>query len=653
VSAGNIHAVLTERYWYVNRSAGLYRPLTTFSYLVNYAVWGNGMRPQGYHAVNLLLHSANVALVYVLGLYIFGGAVPAFALGALWGVHPLLTEAVTNIVGRADLLATFGVLTGFLCYIRFVRGSGRSRAAWLGALAAAQAFGLFSKESAAVLPGLMLLYDVIGPQHECWRRKLPAYGAVVMPFILFFFSRGGLSSHMVIDFTENPLVGAGFWTARMTAIGVIGKYFWLFLWPARLSADYSYNAVPVFGWTFVNWEDARALLALSVCAAVTIGAAVLMWRKRNSAKMLLLFMGFFLITLAPTSNLITLIGTIMAERFLYLPSVGLAGCLVALAVMLERRWKRAVATKVVWAAMVCICLALAGRTYARNFEWHDDLAFWTAAADASSQSSRAHYNLGRELERVPGRLSDAIAEYETALRIQPDHADAHNNLGSCLARAGRLPEAVAEYQAALRIRPDHSDAHNNLGNALASVPGRLPEAIAQFHAALAFAPDHPKAHSNLADALAQDPERLQEAVAEYQAALRLAPDRADLLNGMANALARMPGRLADAIAAYQAALRLQPGHAEAHFNLANALVRAPGRLPDAIAEYEAALRLEPDFAEAHINLGNALAMVPGRLADAATQYQAALRSDPNLLAARVNLSNVLARFPAGRQRGTH
>jgi hypothetical protein len=139
----NIESILKGRYWYGNGARAAtrdwYRPLTTFSYLVNYAVLGNGPRPAGYHWVNLALHEVNVALVYALGVVIFGGTAPAWALAAIWGLHPLLTEAVTNIVGRADLLAAFGVLAGLLCHVKGASAAGRRRVAWLAGLAGAQA----------------------------------------------------------------------------------------------------------------------------------------------------------------------------------------------------------------------------------------------------------------------------------------------------------------------------------------------------------------------------------------------------------------------------------------------------------------------------------------------------------------------------------
>jgi tetratricopeptide (TPR) repeat protein len=596
----NIESILKGRYWYGDSArpatSPWYRPLTTFSYLVNYAVFGNGPHPAGYHWVNLALHEVSVALVYALGVSIFGDAALAWALAAIWGLHPLLTEAVTNIVGRAELLAALGVLAGLLCHVKGASAAGLRRVAWLAGLAAAQAVGLFSKENGAILPGIMLLYDLTWPERATWRRRAAAYAVAALPIAAYLYLRSGVHIHMVVEFTENPLVSAGFWTTRITAIKVIGKYLWLFVWPARLSADYTYNTVELFGWRLWNWEDAQALIALAICLAAALLAVLLAVRWRRTGRPLLFFLVFFFVALAPASNFFILGASTMAERLLYLPSVGLAGCVVAAIYALgQRRLLKPPAARVAWVALGLVCLAFTARTYARNLDWRDERSLWASTVAACPGSARAHYSLGLALERDPDRLTDAIAEYETALQIEPDFVEAHNNLANDLARLpGRLPEAIVEYQAALRIQPGRAAVHYNLANALAQTPGRLPEAIAEYQAALRLRPDYAEAHSGLANALAQTPGRLPEAIAEYQAALRLRPDRADVHYNLANALAQTPGRLAEAIAEYQAALRSEPDFVEAHVNLANTLARTPGRLPEAIAEYEAALRIRAD-----------------------------------------------------------
>lgn len=623
----NVGEILTGAYWYNNSGSGLYRPVTTFSYLWNYAVLGNGPRPEGYHAVNLALHLIDISLVYALGIAVFGELGLAWALAALWGVHPLLTESVANIVGRADLLMASGVLAGLLCYIRSASARGKKRVAWLAAMVAAQTLGLFSKESAAVLPALLALYDLTFGKPGEWRRRVPAYAALLLPFAAFFILRGAAHTHLRIPFFENPLVAASFWTGRLTAIKVIGKLAWRFLWPVHLSADYSFNAVPLFGWR-LDWEDAQALLAL----AVLLGAALLAMRWRRSHPAAAFFIGFFFVGVAPTANLVVLIGSIMAERFLYLGSIGLAGCAVAavraLSVWASRREPRA--AWAVWAAAGLVCLLLAARTYARNLDWSDELSLWTSTVNVCPAAARPHNNLGNALAQSTGRLPEAIAEFRTALRILPGYADAHYNLGNALAQmSGRLPEAIAEYRAALRVDPDYGRAHLNLGTALSQMPGHAPEAILELQAAVRLEPDSAEAHYDLGNLLAQSAGRAPDAISEYRAALRIDPDYSKAHNNLGSLLSQMPGRLEDAIAEYRAALRSDPDYAKAHNNLGNALVKIPGQLTEAIGEYQAALRSEPGFADAHYNLGIVLARMPERRADAIAELEAAMRIDPN------------------------
>jgi tetratricopeptide (TPR) repeat protein len=642
VTPQNLRLILTEEYGRGSSAYGLYRPLTTFSYLLNYAVFGNGAHPAGYHGVNLALHAVNVSLVYLLGLLVFQASAPALALAALWGLHPLLTESVTNIVGRADLLAAFGVLAGLLCYVKSASAAGWRKLLWVASMVVAQAVGIFSKENAAVLPGIMLLYDLTWTRRAAWQARALAYAALLLPLAAFFYLRVTLHMHILARFGDNPLMSAGFWTARLTAIKVIGKYLWLFLWPARLSADYSYNAVPLFGWHLADWEDAKALIALAVC----LGAALLAVRWYRTRKPLFFFLAFFFVALAPTSNLVVLIGSIMAERFVYLPSIGLAGCVVAAIYALGRQVsrRRLLVVRSAWIALGFLCLACAVRTYARNFDWVDDLSLWTSGVEVCPESAKTHNNLGSALAQLPGRLPEAIAQYEAALRISPDSAEVHYNLGTLLMPLpGRLPDAIAEYQAALRINPNLAAVHLNLGNALSRLPGRLPDVIAQYEAALRIDPSLVEARTNLGNALAQLPGRLPDAIAQYEAALRLDPGNAAAHINLGNALSRLPGRLPDAIAQYEAALRLDPGNAVAHDNLGLALVSA-GRLPEAIIHFEAALRIRPDYAQAHTNLGNALSRLPGRLPDAIAEYEAALRIRPD-----PELQQLVNRLRAGRK----
>jgi len=417
----NLHLILTGEYWFHQTITGLYRPLTTFSYLVNYAIFGNGPHPAGYHWVNFALHAVNIALVYLLGLLLFQESRLkdrlALALAAVWALHPVLTESVTNIVGRADLLAGFGVLAGLLCHVYGGAASGGRKLAWLAGLALAVTVGLFSKESAVVVLAAMVIYDLAF--HQTWRARAAGYLALAVSFLVFFYVRGQALAKLpsaLIPFGDNPLVGAGFFTARLTAIKVVGKYLWLLLWPSRLSCDYSYNHIPLS-----TWGDWKMLAAVAACVALA-AVAIACYRR---SKPVFFFIAFFFAALAPTSNMVILIGTIMAERFLYLPSIGFAGCLVVTVYAVCKRLPRAAP-----AVLALVSVAFAARTYTRNFDWLDDLSLWTSAVKVCPDSYKTHSSLAADLIAVKGTgLDSAVGEADRSLAILDPLPDQRNASG--------------------------------------------------------------------------------------------------------------------------------------------------------------------------------------------------------------------------------
>src|ERR1044071_1003248 len=159
LTSENVDLIWNQEYWYNWSISGLYRPLATFSYLFNYAILGNAGHPAGYHWLNFGLHAVNMALVYALGVLLLGEIGPAFAMAALWALHPLLTESITYFIGRSDLLSAFGVLAGFLAYVQATRAAGHRRLVWLAGAALATSIGAFSKESAIVVLAVIAIYD--------------------------------------------------------------------------------------------------------------------------------------------------------------------------------------------------------------------------------------------------------------------------------------------------------------------------------------------------------------------------------------------------------------------------------------------------------------------------------------------------------------
>ena len=443
----NVHQIWTGDYYNGTGSGALYRPLTTLSYLWNYADLGNGANAAGYHAVNFAIHAINIALVYLIGFAIFGEAWPAFAMAALWALHPVLTESVTNVVGRADLLAAFGVLAGLLCYIRVLATAGWQRAAWTAALATAAAIGIFSKESGVVLIAVLIVFEVAFAPKSRWSARIAGYLAALLPAAVYFAMRQSVLaqvSSLLISWCDNPLQQAGFWISRLTAVKVLSAYIGLLLWPTQLSPDYSYNQIALS-----TGSDLKSIFALLLWIVIA-AAAFFSYRRARRA---LFFVAFFAVTIAPVANIVILVGSIMAERFLYLPSIGFAGVLVygALAA-----WRRALANwpparTVLPVALALPCLALAARTWARNFDWFDDRTLFASAARVCPDSYKVHENLAMlALARPQPDYPAATREVERALAILKTLPDGRS-LPSVYATAGKCYRAQGDLGRALAV----------------------------------------------------------------------------------------------------------------------------------------------------------------------------------------------------------
>jgi hypothetical protein len=379
---------------------------------------------------------------------------PAVFVAAVWAVHPVLTESVTNMVGRADLLAGMSLLSGFWMYLKSAETQGRRRWAWLAGLMAVTTVGVFSKESAVTVLGVIALYELTWWKERRRGRALLLGCLAVWPALeAMWYVRTAVFAKLLtpeFPFWDNPLAGAGFWTAKLTAIKVIARYLGLLVWPAHLSCDYSYAQIPLETGSPQDW------LAWTVVAAVA-AAALLMFRFNRTV---FFVAGLAFVTFLPTSNLVFPIGTIMAERFLYLPSIALAVCVVLALYAVGRR------AGVARLAPVTLCLivaAFAARTWARNSDWRNDLSLMTAAAETSPNSYKSHRALAAALydsDATHVNIDRAIAEAEKSMAILDsvpnwrNNAETYRQASSYYITKGDLlaaPESLRAYQKALDL----------------------------------------------------------------------------------------------------------------------------------------------------------------------------------------------------------
>lgn len=356
---------------------------------------------------------------------------------------------------------------------------------------------------------------------------------------------------------------------------------------------------------------------------------------------------FFFLTPPALIAVMNVAATPAAERYAYVPSIGL---LITVAWLLLITFERLLSMPdlpqrkiwisggvFLWVTLMTVW-GWESWSWNRNAVWRSPLSFWETATAAlpgnAPKGAIAHLNLGLEYQEQ-GRLNEAIRGYQMALKLKPDYAEAHNNLGNVFVRQRRLEDAVKEYQSASKLAPGYSLAHYNLGD-IYKDQGHLEDAVKEYEMALKLKPDLAEAHNNLGVVYGKLG-HLKEAVQEYQTALRLQPDDPKTHNNLGTAYKDLD-RIMEAIREFQTAISLNLNYINAHYNLALAYTNQ-SRFEEAIEEYQAVIRLKPDDVEARYNLGVIYARL-GKFAEAKKQYQQALQLKPDFLSAQKALDSL-------------
>jgi len=496
-SVGNIGTIFTTNYWSRGGTVALgdptlYRPLTVFTYAIDYAIWGNG-NAAGFHATNVVLHVLTTVMVFLVGAKVLGRSAGAFAAAAVFAVHPVHTEAVTGVIGRAEILATLFFLLAFNVLRAPTPDSGRGDAnasPWTQAAlgAALYLLGLFSKESAVTLPAILAVDDWLRrdqlPNAPSTRRTYLAarYGALLVAAGIYFALRQnaiGSPPHLWPGFQGVSAV-----QRVLTASRVLMEYLVLFIFPRTLQPDYWKTDVPI-------GSLGSPLVLLSIALWGALAALAVRMRRRDVA--LVFSIAWFFITIAPVSNFFFPIGVVKAERILYLPSVGLAlltgWAYVRLAARIRLR-------RVPQAALGAILIALAVRTVIRNADWRDNYTLASATLKVSPSSPLMSDIAAGELVRT-GDTNRALALLQEAVRQAPDMAMIRTHLGLVYFSQRRYDEAIAELQEAIRRHPNEAEAHNNLGVVYAQV-GQVFKAAASYREAIRLRPTYETPRQNLA-----------------------------------------------------------------------------------------------------------------------------------------------------------
>ncbi|MGA2018053.1 MAG: tetratricopeptide repeat protein [Opitutaceae bacterium] len=626
--------------WFRLGTTQQYYPLLHSAFWLEHRLWGDSVL--GYHLVNAGLHATAACLFALVLLRIVpdarAGGAPAWAAwlaAAVFALHPVCVESVAWISEQKNTLSLVFYLLSALAYLRFDR---ERRWRWYAAALALFLCAVLSKSVTATLPAALLLV-------LAWRRPLE-WRRDVLPLVPWLLI--GAGAGLFTAWVEQNFIGArgrAFELGALERCLLAGRVVWFYVgklfWPADLAFIYPRWHVSA------DWTWSLGCLGLAAAFAILYG--IRRWSRAPLVAAL-----FFVGSLFPALgffNVYPFVFSYVADHWQYLPSLGLialaSGGAAGAGRLLAGRFggRSGLALRCALAAAATGILLVLFVLTRRQCQLYTDVgALYTDTLSKNPDSWMAHSNLGVSLmER--GLLGEAIPHLEEAVRLKPDQADAHNNLGNALSKVpGRSAAAIAEFEAALRLDPALTEAHANLGWALVNTPGRLAEGIAHLELVLvnnAENPQYARVHANLGAALARVPGRLPRAIAEFEAALRLDPGAAGVRNDLGIAMDRA-GRPLEAMSQFERLLRAEPGNPEASNNLGNVLLEL-GRGQEAIPRYREAIRLRPDYLEAHFNLARAL-RTAGDDGGSVAEHEEALRLAPDSAEIRSSLGSLLLKL---------
>lgn len=502
-----------------------FRPVVTFSYFIDYALFG--LSPWGFHLTNIILHAVNGILLYTFLTLLIRepecqeskthSAHDKFKLqpliiSLLFITNPVLTEAVNAISYREDLLTFFFYMATLNLYLILRSNLSVVRnTLWFCLLLATSCLlyflALLSKEMALTLPLIVYCYEWIYAEKN--KRSLhttlsnAGYIAVTLIYVylrFFCFRNPG-----VVESTSWGLM-----ERLLTTPWILIHYFKITLFPVSLSADYVIAPVK---------SPVSLAFILPLMMVILVLTASVLLRKRN--KGLTFGILFFIITLIPVYNVIP-IANPFAERYLYLPLCGFAVITGSFIYLIYETlyFKGKIANRYLMMSLFTLLSIFSLTVIKRNGVWNTDQMLWADTVKKVPSSYRAHIGIGVALT-YHGKFDEAIREFKTAAGLNPSYLEAHYNLGNVYYIVGRIEESIEEFKATVRLNPYYFNAQNNLGVVYYKM-GRLDEAIPPLETALRLNPRNPKFHADLANAYAQKG-KLDEAHKHYQTALMLNP----------------------------------------------------------------------------------------------------------------------------------
>lgn len=590
-----------------------WHPLTWISLMFDCQFYG--LHPWGYHLTNVCLHAATVILLFLVLREMTGTWWRSAFVAAVFAIHPLRVESVAWVAERKDVLSGLFFMLTLAAYVRYARGP-RCLGAY-GWVAVLFALGLLCKPMLVTLPLVLLLLDYwplqrAEPIGKLLLEKLPllALSAASCVATLFAQSEALHLTHMLTMASRlsNALASCAVYLRQMA-------------WPAGLAVLYPYPEAGLPPWVII----CSGLLLASL-------STVALW-QRTKRPWLLMGWLWYLVMLLPVLGIVQVGGQAHADRYTYLPQIGI-GIAVA---WLAAEWSAKLhlgRTAVAAFAMVVVAV-LAVSAWQQTTFWKNSETLWVNTLKLTENNDIAHYNLGCALTE-DGRTDEAIHQYQLALKIK-NSASAHSSLAGALMKQGKVDDALTQFMYALAIDPKNSEVHAAFGRALLRKGNKEKEAAAHFIRSIQLKPDYARGHFDWATFLLSQG-KFDDALAQYQEAVRIDPDDGEFHSGLGKALLHQ-GRTVEAAAQFQQALQIDSSNAPAQYDFANILLQN-NHVDEAIIHYQKAVQIDPGYSQAEANLGAAL-LQKGDIDSAISHFRRALEIDPSNMAARVNLNNVL------------
>ncbi|MBW2569757.1 MAG: tetratricopeptide repeat protein [Deltaproteobacteria bacterium] len=602
-----------------------WHPITWLSHMLDCELYG--LNPMGHHWTNLQFHIANTLLLFFILQYMTGALWKSAFVAALFALHPLHVESVAWIAERKDVLSAFFGLLSIAAYCRYVENP---RIVNYLLIILLLGLGLMAKPMLVTIPFVFLLLD-LWPlnrlkfhKNACanaveffgfkailqlvWE-KIPLFVLVTIVSVLTFIAQ---QSEGAVKALEALSLKTRIANALISYVIYIAKA----IWPINLAVFYPYPK------DLQMWKAAGAGLLL-------LGAFFLVFRTMKTKPYLFVGWLWYIGTLVPVIGLIQVGEQAMADRYTYIPLVGLFIIFAWGVSDLFTKWQY---RKIfIGVSATIILTALTANTYQQLMHWQNGITLFENAIKVTENNYQAHNNLGTALD--PLDLDGAISHYKEALKIKPDFATAFYNIGNPLAKQGLINEAIDHYLEALRIKPNYAEAHNNLGTALTK-KGNYDEAILHFKKALKINSQLIEARNNLANLLFLQG-KPDEAIFHYNEILKSNPEYVDAHYNLAYVLS-FQEKLDEAVLHFKKAITIKPEYAKAHYHLGKILMNQK-KIKEAMFHFAETIRISPDYAEAYNKIGIILAE-QGKYNKAKVFFSKAVQIKPSYTDAQKNIA---------------